>query len=64
MAQDGDNFSGMPIVEAARLQSAAVPGQTLASHVVRALVGTRRALRFRDVGALSLKGIPQPLATR
>jgi class 3 adenylate cyclase len=63
VAQDGDQFSGMPIVEAARLESAAAPGQTLANAVVRALVGTRRALRFRDVGALTLKGIPEPLAT-
>jgi class 3 adenylate cyclase len=62
VAQDGDNYSGMPIVEAARLESAAEPGQTLANSVVRVLVGNRRALRFRDVGALTLKGIPKPLA--
>lgn len=61
VAQDGDNYSGMPIVEAARLEAAAAPGQTLANAVVRALVGTRRALRFRDVGTLALKGIPEPL---
>ena len=63
VAQDGDQFSGMPIVEAARLEAKAAPGQTLANAVVRALVGNRRALRFRDVGALTLKGIPEPLAT-
>src|SRR6478735_5136531 len=63
VAEDGPNFSGMPIVEAARLESAAAPGQTLANAVVRTLVGTRRALRFRDVGALTLKGIPRPLPT-
>jgi class 3 adenylate cyclase len=63
VAQDGDNYSGMPIVEAARLESAAAPGQTLANSVVRALVGTRRLIRFRDVGQLTLKGIPEPLAT-
>ena len=61
VAEDGDNFSGMPIVEAARLESAAAPGQTLANAVVRTLVGTRRGLRFSDVGALALKGIPEPL---
>ena len=53
----------MPIVEAARLEAAAAPGQTLANAIVRTLVGTRRALRFRDVGELTLKGIPAPLAT-
>ena len=42
----------MPIVEAARLEAAADAGRTLANAVVRSLVGTRRAFRFRDVGAL------------
>lgn len=63
VARDGDDFSGMPIVEAARLEATAAPGQTLANAIVRSLVGTRRALRFRDVGELTLKGIPEPLAT-
>ncbi len=63
VAQDGDNYSGMPIVEAARLESAAKPGQTLANAVVRAVVGTRRSIRFRDMGNLQLKGIPEPLPT-
>jgi class 3 adenylate cyclase len=63
VAQDGDNYSGMPIVEAARLESAAAPGQTLANAVVRTLVGNRRAIRFRDAGRLPLKGIPAPLET-
>ena len=63
VAQDGNEYSGMPIVEAARLEASAEPGKTLANAIVRSLVGTRRAFRFRDVGALSLKGIPEPLAT-
>ena len=62
VAQVGHEFSGMPIVEAARLEAAAAPGQTLANAVVRALLGTRRAFRFRDVGALKLKGLPAPVA--
>jgi len=62
VAQEGDGYSGMPVVEAARLEAAASPGQTLANAVVRTLVGTRRALRFRDIGALTLKGIPAPLS--
>ena len=61
VAQAGGEYSGMPIVEAARLEAAASPGRTLANAVVRALVGTRRELRFRDMGALLLKGIPVPL---
>jgi class 3 adenylate cyclase len=63
VAQDGTDWSGLPVVEAARLEAAAAPGQTLASAVVRSLVGTRRALRFRDIGTLTLKGLPAPLAT-
>jgi pimeloyl-ACP methyl ester carboxylesterase len=62
VAEDGDGYSGMPIVEAARLEAAAAPGQTLAHSIVRTLVGTRRAFRFRDVGALTLKGIPLPVS--
>lgn len=63
VAEKGNDWSGLAVVEAARLQAAAAPGQTLASAVVRSLVGTRRALRFRDVGSLSLKGLPAELAT-
>jgi len=55
VAQDGTDYSGMPIVEAARLEAAAAPGQTLANAVVRALVGNRRSLHFRDIGALTLR---------
>ena len=58
VAVDGEEFHGMPIVEAARLEAKAEAGQTLASAVVKTLVGSRRSLRFRDVGSLDLKGIP------
>ena len=61
VAHDGDDYAGMPIVEAARLEAAAAPGQTLANAIVRTLVGSRGGYRFRDVGALTLKGIPDPL---
>jgi class 3 adenylate cyclase len=63
VAVDGGEYHGMPIVEAARLESKAEAGQTLASAVVKTLVGSRRSLRFREVGALDLKGIPEPLPT-
>jgi len=61
VAEDDGDYQGMPIVEAARLEAAAKPGQTLTTSVVRSLIGTRRNLRFRDVGALTLKGLPAPL---
>jgi len=63
VAVDDSDYSGMPVVEAARLEGLAQPGQTLANAIVRSLVGTRRALRFRDAGVRTLKGIPEPLAT-
>ena len=63
VAVDDSDYSGMPVVEAARLEALAQPGQTLANAIVRSLVGTRRALRFRDTGLRTLKGIPEPLAT-
>ena len=54
--EEGD-YWGMPVVESARLCSAAEPGQTLVSDVVRVLVGTRGGHQFRSVGALTLKGL-------
>jgi class 3 adenylate cyclase len=63
VAEDGDGYSGMPIVEAARLEAVARPGSTYANAIVRSLVGSRGGFRFRDVGALTLKGLPAPLAS-
>jgi class 3 adenylate cyclase/pimeloyl-ACP methyl ester carboxylesterase len=60
--EDGDWF-GTPVVEAARLCAAAKPGQTLANEVVRTLVGSRGSFSFRSVGALTLKGIREPVAS-
>jgi tetratricopeptide (TPR) repeat protein len=45
------------VVEAARLESVAVPGTILASAVVRALAGSRGGHRFDPVGTLTLKGL-------
>ena len=39
VSQEGDDFFGMPVVEASRLCAAACGGQILASDVVRMLVG-------------------------
>lgn len=59
-SEDGD-WSGTPIVEAARLEAAAEPNQILASTLVRALAGSRTELVFDPVGLLDLKGLPAPL---
>jgi class 3 adenylate cyclase len=58
--EDGDVF-GTPVVEAARLVVAARPGQILASAVTRMVAGSRAPTSFSDLGALELKGLPEPL---
>jgi class 3 adenylate cyclase/tetratricopeptide (TPR) repeat protein len=55
--EDGDYF-GDPVVEAARLCSAASGGQILAVDIVRALVGRHATQTFSEIGPLKLKGIP------
>ena len=58
--EDGDWF-GTPVVESARLCSAAASGQILVSEVVRLLAGSRGGHDFRSVGTLELKGLPEPV---
>jgi class 3 adenylate cyclase len=52
---------GLPVVEAARLESAAEPGSILVTALVRLLVGNRGGNHFESVGSLDLKGLPGPL---
>lgn len=56
---EGDVF-GMPVIEAARLCDRCSPGQILAKETVAHLAGGR-GHEFRAVGALELKGLPEPL---
>ena len=58
--EDGDYF-GTPVVIARRLCDGAEGGQVLTSDVVRALVGSRGGFVFKDLGALTLKGIENPV---
>src|SRR3954451_20511337 len=55
--EEGDYF-GPPVVEAARLCGAAAGGQILCGDLVRMMA--REGRSFRSVGALELKGLPQP----
>jgi class 3 adenylate cyclase len=59
--EDGDCF-GLPVVEAARLESAAEPGQILCSAIVQALAGGRVEVVLEPVGELVLKGLDAPVA--
>jgi class 3 adenylate cyclase/DNA-binding CsgD family transcriptional regulator len=56
--EEGDCF-GTPVVEAARLCAAAEGGQVLVTDVVRLLVGPLGGHRFKAIGALELKGLPE-----
>ena len=58
--EDGDWF-GPPVVEAARLCAEAEGGQILTTDVLRALVGTRVELGFKQLGVRDLKGLAEPV---
>jgi class 3 adenylate cyclase/DNA-binding CsgD family transcriptional regulator len=57
---EGDVF-GTPVVEAARLVAAARGGQIVATALVRAAIGGRSEASFRDLGPVTLKGLPEPV---
>jgi class 3 adenylate cyclase/tetratricopeptide (TPR) repeat protein len=56
-----DDYFGIPVNEAARLEGAAEAGQILASELVRLLAGSRSDVRFRPIGSLDLKGLAEPV---
>src|SRR5262245_24779163 len=59
-AEEGDYF-GMPSIEAARLCDKASSDGILAAPSVKMLAAGREGLSFEAVGALELKGIPEPM---
>ncbi len=61
VAEDDGDYFGTPVVEAARLVSAAKSHEVLVSDVVRALVGSRGNHRFELAGEYTLKGLPTPV---
>ena len=60
-ADDGDYF-GDPVVEASRLCAVAESGQILATQLVRLNAGRHTTAEFSDIGPLTLKGLPEPVA--
>lgn len=54
-------YVGSAVNVAARLASAAVPGEILISETVRGLIRTAVHAQFEDRGALRLKGIVEPI---
>jgi hypothetical protein len=60
--EESDLFGGAVVV-AKRLCDAADGGQILTSQLVVDLVGGRGAFRFRPLGPVALKGLPEPVRT-
>ena len=58
---EDDDYWGDPVVEAARLCALCDGGQILAADVVRLTAGRRSNHRYGDLGALTLKGLPEPV---
>ena len=59
---EGDDCFGTPVIEAARLCASAQGGQILASEIVRWMARSGGST-FTPVGALELKGLPEPVPT-
>ncbi len=59
--EEADYF-GTPVVIAKRLCDSAQGGQIIVSELVRRLAGGRAGVAFRDLAALRLKGIAEPLS--
>jgi class 3 adenylate cyclase len=60
--EDGDCF-GSPVIEAARLCARAEGGQILVADLARMLARGRGGHTFTPVGALELRGLPEPVST-
>ena len=60
--EESDLFGGAVVV-AKRLCDAAQGGQILTSQLMADLVGGRGAFRFRPLGPVALKGLPEPVRT-
>jgi class 3 adenylate cyclase len=58
---DGSDVTGLVSVEAARLEAAAPPNTILCADVVRVLAGDDGPFSFVDAGALTLKGLREPV---
>jgi class 3 adenylate cyclase len=59
--RDEADFFGTPVVVARRLCDQADAGQILCSELVAGLLAGRAGFTFNPLGALELKGVPQPV---
>ena len=58
---ESNDYYGDPVIEAARLCAHADAGQILATDAVRVMGGRRSPYLFERLGALELKGLPEPV---
>ena len=58
---EGDDYFGMPAIEAARLCDKAGSAGILVPELVKMMIGRRGEHSFKPVGGLELKGIPEPV---
>jgi class 3 adenylate cyclase len=58
--EDGDEH-GVPVIEAARLEALARPGEILATDIVRVLCPQRPIVDFESLGERWLKGLDRPV---
>ncbi|MGD9704848.1 MAG: AAA family ATPase [Acidimicrobiia bacterium] len=59
--EDGDDH-GVAVIEAARLEALAAPGEILATDLVERLGYRRTDAAFEDVGSRTLKGLEKPVS--
>jgi adenylate cyclase len=58
---DDDDHHGVAVIEAARLEAMARPGEILATDVVRMLGHRRANVMFEELGERTLKGLDRPV---
>ncbi len=58
---EGNAVRGLPVIEAARLEAIASPGEILATELVGRLAQRRVDAAFEDLGPHTLKGIDEPV---
>ncbi|MBK8332383.1 MAG: hypothetical protein IPL07_08365 [Acidimicrobiaceae bacterium] len=57
---DGGDRRGVAVIEAARLEALARPGEILATEMVRMLGHRRSNVTFEELGERTLKGLARP----
>ena len=58
---ESNDYYGDPVIEAARLCGLADAGQILVADAVRVMSGRRSPYLFERIGAVELKGLPEPV---